>query len=851
MVLVDGVAMPSCVLAVARLPLGARIETARSLHACPEGQQLVRTLAAESAVQCGFCVPGILASCVAAWRAGEDLSGEVQARAVLESHICRCSGYNGLVRAITRACTVERHQSELGATNTSVHETLDKTLAAGGNPRGTETARKAAGEPLFVLDRVPEGALYARLLRGRSPHSRVAIDRERLLSMPGIVAVLGPEDDPGILFTANPGGGREDMVVFSAEARFPGDIVGVVIGETREAARAAAADAAGVREWPLPAVLSVAAALAPDAPPAHRAFSDSGNVLGEFAFGCSAEEAHQALGLCEHVFTDTYRCDPTTHAFLEPVAAAVEFAHTGTCHVWSNTQCPVPSRGILSRLLEIPEPKISYQEVALGGSFGGKEEFLLEAVAAMCSREVGGHPVVVETDRREMTAEFRLRHAFTVRVVTGSDAEGLIGVRLIHAIVEGGPYALHTPSVLANGLTLAMAMYPTPVIRATGKCVALNRVPGGAYRGYGAPQVLFAVESQLNKMASELGIDPIELRRINTLLAGDDDPIHGWPVKSYNMLGCLAEAKRINTLQRRTKQSRFRRGRGCAALANISGTSETLRTDRASAECVVRNGRLAVLTAVPDMGQGLHALLAATVANELHISTELIDVVLDSHGKDWGTYASRGAYLTANAVTLAARDLRERIPSEVANFLALPASWEGCRGASTFCAPDNGLVAGFQVADVEVDMATGRVCVLKVTSIHDTGRLLLPDVAREQVVGGVLQGLGNVLLEELPFTADGAPFESTLLALGVPRSMPAVDVEAVFITDLRHPEGPLGAKGVAEAPVVGIAAAVAAAIADATGVWLHETPFTAERVWRAVHHGSVGTRNVHHPGSTR
>ncbi|MGR4853514.1 molybdopterin cofactor-binding domain-containing protein [Streptomyces sp. LARHCF252] len=705
---------------------------------------------------------------------------------------------------------------------------------SGEHPRSRETARKAAGEPLFVLDRLPDDVLYARLLRARGPHSTVRVDRDLLALMPGVLAVLGPEDDPGVRYTANPHGGREDMAVFTAEARFAGDVVGAVVARTRTEARAAAAAAGAVLEEELPAVLTVNQARAGGAPPAHRDFAAEGNLLAALAFGVPEEQVEAALAASAHVFDATYHSDATAHAFLEPVAAAAEFTADGRCRVWSNTQCPVLSRGILARLLGLADADVHYESVAIGGSFGGKEEFLVDAVAGLCSRAVGGRAVVVETDRAEMTGAFRLRHPFAVRVVTGCDRAGRITARRIHAVSEGGPYSLHSPAVLANGLTLALSMYPVADARATGECVTLNRTPGGAYRGYGAPQVIFAVESQLDEMSSALGIDPVTLRERNSLRPGGLDPVHGWPAASYNVLGCLAEVRALPPLDRRTDSPRLRRGRGVASLANVSGVTGAAGIDEATARCSVRGGRLVVTTACPDVGQGLHALLAGVAAEETGVPLALVDVELDARGRDRGIYASRGTYLSANAAALAARELMHQLPQATGPMKFVPAEWEGYCAEATFRAPDNALVAGAQVADIEVDTATGRIRVLKVTSVHDLGRLMQPDAAREQVVGGVVQGLGSTLTEALPFAADGSPCETTLFGLGVPTATWPVEVDAVFPQEPNHPSGPLGAKGVGESPLIGIAAAVSAAVYDAVGVRLRQTPFTPERIWRAL-----------------
>lgn len=238
--------------------------------------------------------------------------------------------------------------------------------------------------------------------------------------------------------------------------------------------------------------------------------------------------------------------------------------------------------------------------------------------------------------------------------------------------------------------------------------------------------MIFAVESQLDEMSSALGIDPVTLRERNSLRPGGLDPVHGWPAASYNVLGCLAEVRALPPLDRRTDSPRLRRGRGVASLANVSGVTGAAGIDEATARCSVRGGRLVVTTACPDVGQGLHALLAGVAAEETGVPLALVDVELDARGRDRGIYASRGTYLSANAAALAARELMYQLPQATGPMKFVPAEWEGYCAEATFRAPDNALVAGAQVADIEVDTATGRIRVLKVTSVHDLGK---PDAA--------------------------------------------------------------------------------------------------------------------------
>ncbi|MFF2045477.1 xanthine dehydrogenase family protein molybdopterin-binding subunit [Kitasatospora sp. NPDC058170] len=700
--------------------------------------------------------------------------------------------------------------------------------------RHTHTRDRAAGLVRYVADGTPPGGLFARLVRARGPHSVVTLDCAAALATPGVLHVLTPDDDPGILHSTNPHGSRDDTSVFTREARFPGDVVGVVVAGSRAAARAGAA-AVTVHERPLPAVLDPATALDPATPAAHR--GHPGNELARFAMGCEEADLAQALADSTHVFDHSFRIDAGPHHFLEPVAAIARWDGRGRCLVRSATQCPKLSRPLLARLLGLDQADVEYEPVAVGGSFGGKEEFLLDAVAALCSRAAGGRPVTVETDRREMTGAFRLRHAATVRVVTGVGPDGRILARHVDAVFEGGPYAGHSPSVTANGLSLALTLYPAPATRATGVCVALNRVPSGAFRGYGAPQVLFAVESQLDVIGRSLGIGPVALRERNALRTGDRDPLHGWPVRSFGLPSCL-RALPVPEPREEPAGARLRRGTGVAALLNLSGLTGVIGTDRAEAGCRIDRGRLRVLTACPDVGQGIHTVLASVAAERLGIPAELVDVELDLGQADAGLFASRGSYLTAGAVAEAAAELLRLARKQAPDGLLGPdgllrPDLDGLAVDGAFAAPDNALAAGAQAAEVEVDCATGVIRVLRIDSAHDTGRVLQPAQAEEQVRGGVVQAVGMALTEGVRFGPDGAVEQPALLAQGVPRPPWRIPVE-VHLVEEPHPVGPLGAKGLGESPTMGIVPAIANAVRDATGAELDHAPFTPERVLAAL-----------------
>ncbi|MEO3855725.1 molybdopterin cofactor-binding domain-containing protein [Acrocarpospora sp. B8E8] len=704
---------------------------------------------------------------------------------------------------------------------------------------------KARGTARYAADHAPQDAAIAGLICTRSAHSRVRLDATAALAVPGVLAVLGPQDDPGHSYCSNPHGGREDQQVFTAEGRFAGDVVGAVVAENRPALLAAL-DLVVVEEHPLPAVLDVDRALDPAAPPAHLGFP--GNLVAELAFGATAEEAEAALAGAPYVFDDTFRLDAGPVGFLEPPAAVAQWID-GTCHLWSTTQCPQLVGPIVARLVGVGDDRVVLHPVPVGGGFGGKEEMHLEAAAALCSRAVGGRAVSLEASRHQVS-RLRSRHAATVRVRTGVEPEGRFLVRVIDTTFDAGPHAFHSAEIAGNSIGAAFVLYRAPVRRGTGTVVATNHTPAGAFRGYGGEHALFAVESQINHIARTLGIDPIELRRRNMVTAGDEDPFWHWPIQSFSLDRCLDELAARRSRPPSADDGR-RRGTGIAALVNVSSATGPLGRDRALARCTLAaDGTVTIDCGVADLGQGGHAVLVAIAQEVLPgFTVRLATRDTASAPPDPGVFASRGVYLTGNAVHLTARRLREAIEDGQGSALvrAHPAAAEFADGRSVrwqdigvhqaeaaFEAPDNALAAGAQLVEVAVDPVTGEVEVERVVSVHDIGRVLDQEGAAAQVHGGVVQGIGIALYERSVIDADGRTVTGGFFDHLVPTSVAVPPTEVVFVQARRHQASPTGAKGLGECPILGVAPAIASAIADATGARLHQLPMTGERVADAL-----------------
>lgn len=762
----DGVAVLACVTPTARAT-GRVVATARSLAG--EGTS-ARALAQRGAVQCGFCIPGIVAAIP------DLLEGIETARERLEPHLCRCTGYSGLVEAIA------------GRT--------------GEAPR-KDGPSKATGEAVYTADSLPAGTLHGRLILAPDAGTVTNVDFSRAMKVDGAILALGPEDDPGRLFHANPHAAPDAPLehrVFTDAPRFPGDIVGVVVA----------------RSGPAAELMAAAVRVEVDLVATVPATPNLGVTV-------SHRDPTRDCGTATAVFDHSFHYRPGPIAALERIAAFAWW-NDGGLVVRGSCQLPTLVPHVLEAALGVPASDVMVESIFLGGSFGLREEVILEPVAALASRACGS-PILVETTRAE-TALLRRRHGSFVRLKTGVDPGGRLVFRNISCDLDGGAYVGHSKPLLEAAASLAVQSYPTPETRFDGTVSLSPTTPASAFRGYGAAEVLTAIDVQLDRIARATDQDPLAFRRSAVARPGALASEALTEVRHLRAVTCLDElalrAGKLPQLERGT--GRMRRGRGVALGLAVSSGAIPGAPDSAEARCRrMPDGTVIVETGHVEMGQGTHTALATIAADVLDVPIDDVRVEVPGGARavaDGGTYASRGIYQTANAVLQAARAL--------SSLLRDSDDTHEVEATGTAIADDSGLAAAAQLVEVEVDTWTGLTRVTHVISVHDVGRVIDPPMARGQVVGGVVQAIGIALSENLQ-VGPGSP----LLHQELRRSttVPAVDVAFVESPDV---PGALGAKGLGEAPVVGIPAAILNAIADATGVEIDQVPATPEVVWRAM-----------------
>jgi CO/xanthine dehydrogenase Mo-binding subunit len=520
-----------------------------------------------------------------------------------------------------------------------------------------------------------------------------------------------------------------------------------------------------------------------------------------------------------------------------------------------------------------------------GGGFGGKEEYpsTIAAHAAVIARKAG-RPVKIIYDRAEDIAATTKRHPGIIRHRTGVMRDGRLVASEIDIVLDGGAYVTLTPVVLSRGAIHALGPYRCPNVRINARAVATNTPPNGAFRGFGAPQVAFAYEMQMEKIAAKLKLDPLELRRINMLREGDRTATGQqlkWSVGSEEVLSETIARSRFEMKRREIEESNAaqpdgnkRRGIGLSFFfhgAGFTGSGEAKMKAQAGVE-ITTEGRIRVLTGSTEIGQGMNTIFCQIVADELGVGFDDIEIESPDTSRvpDSGpTVASRTCMVVGRVVQLAASEIKERLlrfaaerfgAAEVmieqsefttegrrlASFEEIARQYLVERGAlrafARYASPP-GIVWddetysgdaypayswGADVVEVEVDMDTYEVSVSKITTAQDIGRAIHPVLAAGQIEGGTLQAVGYGLLEELVWSK-GRIVNNRLTNYIIPTALDAPDMETIIV-EKPYPFGPFGAKGVGELPMDGAAPAIAAAVFHATGAFLSEIPITPERL---------------------
>ena len=736
---------------------------------------------------------------------------------------------------------------------------------------------KVEGATLYAADWSLPGMLAGRILRSVYPVARIRrIDVTRARALPGVAAVLTADDVPqNAIHEDATGTNRAPFatpVLAADRVCYQGQPIALVAAASEVQARQAL-EAIDVDYDPLPGVFDAAAALAPDAPRVHQ---DRENVLIHWRLRQGRIE--EGFRRAHVIVKRTYRTQRVDHAYLEPEAGVAWIDGDGIVTVRSSTQVIEHFREI-AEILRLPHNRVRVIAPFLGGGFGGKEDMTVEPYVALLAWKTR-QPVRMVWSRQESLLARPKRHPFVMRYRTGADQRGQLVAQEIMVLGDAGPFPLLSARVLFAALVAGAGPYRVPHVKIDAQAVFTNNVPTSAMRGFGAMQVTFAYESQMDLLAEQLGVPPLELRERNFLRKGDRLPT-GEPIETHVALP-EASHRALEMLGERSRpsQASAKVGRGFACNIQPYGRTVWFRDQASAWVGFEADGSLVIRSGVTDLGGGQAAALAQIASEELGVPIDRIAVHIGDSALTplaGGTFATRQLYMSGNAVWKAARELRALMVPVAARLLeaaetdlrlvdnevrvagspnrtvALARVVAACGrdGVPTALLsvfrgeqappvdPETGqgktfpdYTFGCHAVEVEVDTETGTVTVLKHIACHDVGRAINPQSVEGQIQGGAVMGTGQALLEEIALE-DGNNLTTLFANYLIPTALDVPDVRPIAL-ESGEGKGPFHARGIGEPPTGPPPAAIASAVWDAVGVRPLELPIAPERLFDAL-----------------
>ncbi|MGD2027289.1 MAG: molybdopterin-dependent oxidoreductase, partial [Anaerolineales bacterium] len=911
-VLVNGKPVRSCMVKAVDA-VGTSITTVEGLREDGKQHPLQVAFAETGAIQCGYCTPAQVLAAKALLDKVPDPT-EDQIRKALHDVLCRCTGYVRPVEAVKRAASILR--GEKIKSEKYLEQPLPPDLAqaklpeafyrrAGGRdplpplvftPSGmkktqvvgkpemkVDAAKLVQGRPVFTDDFCLEGMLCGALLTSPHAHARISrIDASQAQALPGVHAVLTYEDLPRVKYAS---GGQSypqplpyDQVCLDNKVRHVGDRVAVAAAETLELARKAL-DMIEVEYEILPAVVDMQKAMEDGAPIIHDEpdtegiFDPEHNIV--YHIDAKVGDVEAAFADADHVFEGTYQTPQQQHVHLEPHVCITYRDEDDRLVIRTSTQVPFHIRRMVAPLIGLPVKQIRVIKPRIGGGFGNKQEMILEDLCAHLTLATN-RPVRMEYTRTQEFTSSRRRHANIMRYRVGVKNQTVIAMDL-YLIGETGAYGCHGLTVNMVGGFKGLTLYNPPNAHFACDVVYTNTPPAGAFRGYGAMQCQFGIETLMEEIATKLDFNVIEFKQKNWLKLGEtmylskalgegregfEQTLQSSALEKCVEIGLQATDFYTKRQSQRKQNGKIRRGIGMAVVMHGSGIAGL---DMAAATLKMNDdGSFNLLIGATDLGTGSDTILAQMAAEVLKIPLE--DIIVYSSDTDFtpydkGAYASSTTYISGGAVRKAALQIREQILEHAALMLNLDNSSSLKLDNRKVVAPDgqsltlaeialnslhereqHQIIASAshtsdvsppptaaQFAEILLDTGSGQIKVERLLMVVDCGRVINPLTAAGQVEGGMAQALGFTLMEDMRYDQNANPLNPNLRDYRIPRAveMPAMDV--IFVqTD--EPSGPFGAKSVAEISIDGVAPAIASAIHDAVGVWMRELPFSIERV---------------------
>lgn len=708
--------------------------------------------------------------------------------------------------------------------------------------RRPDAPPKVTGATRYPADLYADGMLHARVLWSDRPHARLlGVDADAALALPGVVAVLTAADVPVNEF------GIEEMdehVLAQGHVRFVGEPVALAVAESEEAAQAAL-DRIRVDYHDLPGVFDPREAMREGAPLVH-AEKDS-NLIGYWFVKRGDLEA--AFAASRVIVESDYFLPHIEQAFLQPEAGLGYLDDQGRVVVHTTGQWAHDDRHQIAHALGLPEEQVRVIYTLAGGAFGGREDVSLQIFLGLAAFRLR-RPVKMVWTRGESFRGHHKRHPFYIHYRTGASHDGKLTALEARLVADGGAYASTSRAVVRTAITLATGPYHVPALRVDGWAVYTNNMDAGAMRGFGAPQITFASEMQMNKLAEALGLDPVEFRLRNVLHDGDVGPTNAVVPPGVGIEEAIVAAAEAAGWRKqggdRTRPpapaaSRPTARRGIGFSCGWKNIGYSMGFPEQSTAVVELYGgaeveRAVVKAGVAEVGQGVLTVMAQIAADALGVSPQQVAVVNDDTSvapNAGSSSASRQTLMTGRAVReaclLALEAWRNEERPAVGRFQFIPRKTTMFDPETGECDPHISYAYGAHVAEVEVDMETGQVRLVRVVAAHDVGRLVNRQAAEGQVEGGVSMGQGYALTEEF-IQRDGYILTGNLHDYLVPTIVDAPQEIVTLFVEAPDSQGPEGAKGLGEMPTLILPPAIAAAVRDATGIWFDRLPITPERV---------------------
>ncbi len=740
---------------------------------------------------------------------------------------------------------------------------------------------KVTGAAKYTADLLPTGALVAKVVRSTIANGLVkSFDLSEALKVKGVVRIFTCFDVPDIEFATaghpyvldKAKGDVYDRKLLNQRVRVYGDdIAAVVAVDDVAAARAARLIKVEYEEYP--PILSVEAALAPESTPLHPNIKGTNELAHtSYAVGTGTYDEAKAAEPDLIELVREYGTQVVQHCHLEP-PQSFAYMEAGRIVVVSSTQIPHIARRVVGQALGIPWAQVRIIKPYIGGGFGNKQDVLYEPLNAFLTQQLGGRPVWLEISREETMACTRVRHAIHAKVRALARRDGTLVARKLEAYSDQGGYASHGHSICANTITMFKQLYhDQKVTEGDGYTVYTNHTTAGAMRGYGIPQSDFFAESLMEDLALTLHMDPIELRLKNCMPLGYVDPSTGIPAYTNGLRECVAKGRELFHWDEKRKAyanetGDKRRGVGMALFDYKTGVYPISLEVSNCRMFMNEDGSLSLQMGATEIGQGADTVFTQMAAAATGVTEPNIHIVstqdTDVAPFDLGAYASRQTYICGMAIKRTGETLKRKIV-EYASIklkkpaaeldveadwvvrrtnrqklmaladMALEAQYNRERAERLFAEEhvdihENTISTGCTFVEVEVDIPLGKVKILNILNVHDSGILINPKLAEGQVQGGMSMGIGYALYEELLYDDKGRPLNDNLLDYKLPTAMDQPDLHAAFV-ELNDPSGPYGNKSLGEPPAISPGPAIRNAVLQATGVAFDTLPLSPQKL---------------------